>query len=78
MKPIYRATLETKHFHFEAFGEDAAAAGNAMHRLTEKHCAEYQVSFKLFWDEYRAGLEVRDIYIGGGYRDGQLLTQCSN
>jgi hypothetical protein len=66
------ATLETRHWSFEAHGLDEAGAREAMSRLLAEHGR--QCSLPSDWSkEYEVA--VREFAPGTGCRDGMVVTR---
>lgn len=66
------ATLETRHWSFEAHGLNHADARQAMSRLLDEHGR--QCSLPSDWSlEYE--VSVRDFAPGTGCRDGMVMTR---
>lgn len=71
MFTIYRATLDTRHFAFEAFGMTEEAARAAMKETLGAHAWQYRL--EPGW--YEPGeIACLPLIVGRGYRNGELVT----
>jgi hypothetical protein len=70
MPTIYRAEIETRAFHFEAFGVTADEARASLDRGLEKHAAQHNLD-----PAWRDGLEMRvmPFTLGACYRDREVI-----
>jgi len=66
------ASLETRHWSFEAHGLDEAGAREAMKRLLDEHGR--QCGLPKDWAEAYE-VTVRDFAPGTGCRDGMVVTR---
>ena len=73
MTTIYRSTLETKNFEFEAFGGTPDHARDALSRGLRVHCRQYEISFGDFLTEYGPEIVTREISLGAAYRGYEQL-----
>ena len=73
MQKFYKATLETRHFSFEAFGEDDLAALRVLKEGVQIHCKQYEADFGRLWREVEQDAKVSPWLIGRAYRDGEPL-----
>ena len=70
---LYRATLETFKFSFEAYGATKSAAIQAMQEGLEKHCIQYNMPIKNFMQDFGESIECYPVMLGAAYRDrGEL------
>jgi hypothetical protein len=67
---MIRATLDTKNFHFEAYGEDYAAACAVLIDGLNRHAIAYQLPADWFSPE---DIEHFEIQIGRAYRDSEII-----
>ena len=67
---MIRATLDTRHFSFEAYGQNSAAARAALIEGLNRHAAMYQLPADWF---YADDIEYAEIEIGRAYRDSKLI-----
>jgi hypothetical protein len=70
MHEIHIATLDTRHFSFEAYGLHPTAALVALKDTLDKHAEQYGLDVDWYAPD-EIGLQVR--LIGRGYRDGEPL-----
>lgn len=73
MITVYRASLDTRHFTLEAFGDTAQAATSALYSGIAVHCRQTGASVMAFRKQYDNSIEVRPITVGRAYRDGEPL-----
>lgn len=71
---FFIASVDTRNFDFEAFGLTDAQAREALRQTLVKHVQQYAPRIADDW----VGLtmedcSVREVWIGAGYRDRQLL-----
>jgi hypothetical protein len=71
---MYRASLETRNFSFEAYGKTEQEAHNALHEGFVVHCRERRVPVDQFTQDYADDIEVRPIALGAAYRDGEQIA----
>ncbi len=65
------ASMETRHFSFEAHGLDEEDARRSMLKLLEEHAR--QCGMPPHWhDQYET--RFRDFVPGTGYRDGEIMA----
>lgn len=71
---LWRASHESRHFHFEAFGFTADEATAALVQTLEAH--QRQTGAALGWlEEAKAeAAEPQRLLIGVGYRDGEAVV----
>ena len=69
---FWRATLDTRNFSFEAFGEDHDSAWGALVQGLARHGRTYQLPPEWF-GEYLSEIEVREIALGTAYRGPELI-----
>lgn len=72
MNRIVQASLETRHFTFEAYGDSRAKALKALSRGLERHAVEYRIPLD-WWHEMEEDIMVRDIDLEVAYRDREPL-----
>lgn len=65
---VWRASLSTRNFDFEALGSDMADAHDALLAGLIAHAREYRLSADWF-AEYVDDIAVREIRLGVAYRD---------
>ncbi len=70
MKSIWIATLDTRSFSFEAYGDSHDAARAALMRGLARHAEVYRLSPDWFEP---GNIEVRGAAFGAAYRDRQLI-----
>jgi hypothetical protein len=72
MPTIYRAAIDTRHFHFEAYGNDAEEARANLLRGLYKHAAQY--SLEPGWAATTArDADVLPFALGACYRDREAI-----
>ena len=77
MTTIYKASLETQHWDFEAYGSTAMVAERALHRGIEEHCRRMAIAPRTFKQEFRDSIVLACIEMGACYRDREkLLVQA--
>lgn len=74
MATIWRASLDTRHFSFEAFAPTRGEAQLALEAGFVKHAAAYRLALD-WWYEDKDGIELNQIELGEAYRDRQLLLE---
>lgn len=67
---MIRATLDTRNFHFEAYGEDCADASAVLIDGLNRHAIAYQLPADWFSPE---DIEHFEIQIGRAYRDSEII-----
>lgn len=67
---MIRATLDTKNFHFEAYGENHIAARDALINGLNRHAAAYDLAADWFSPK---NIEYFEIQIGRAYRDSEII-----
>lgn len=70
MKTIHKASLDTKHFSFEAYGLRKSDALMALGDGLRMHQEQYQLADGWFDMD---GVEYREIELGAAYRDRERL-----
>lgn len=75
MESIIKASLETRHYTFEAYGADREQAATALAATIAKHCAQRGVPGRDFWNSYGDSVVIDQYVLGCGYRDGMMLTR---
>lgn len=68
---IYRASLDSRHYTFEAYGESVIDAENALLDGLSKHAKQYSLASN--WFE-KTDIEVTGFYLGVGYRDRESIA----
>jgi hypothetical protein len=72
MPTIYRAEIDTRHFHFEAYGNDAEEARENLLRGLNKHAT--QTNLPPTWGESIIGeARVLPFVLGACYRDREAI-----
>jgi hypothetical protein len=66
-KNIFKASIETHNFDFEAYGENEHEVIEIMKKGVKKHCKQYKASVDDFWEEYE--IEITKIDLNKAYRD---------
>lgn len=70
---LYRASLETAKFSFEAYGETRSAAMQAMREGMEKHARQCGIAPVTFMQDHSESVECYPVMLGAAYRDrGEL------
>jgi len=69
---LYKATLETRNFSFEAYGTTEGEARLALYSGLNVHAAQYSVTASNVRD-LKVDVEVRAIEVGKCYRDREVL-----
>jgi len=72
MTTIFRATLETRSFHFEAFGSDHDSAWAALVQGLKRHGKQYRIAADWF-GEFIGDIEVTELALDVAYRDRQVI-----
>lgn len=70
---IYRASLETRNFDFEAYGDTAESAKRVLREGCQKHVMEYRLIQADFDEVYGGEVVVTPIMLGRCYRDREAL-----
>jgi len=69
-KNIFKASLQTHKFEFEAYGENEDELIKILERGVRKHCKQYKVNVEDFWKEYpKKEIQITQIYLNKAYRD---------
>lgn len=72
---LHRVSLDTRTFHFEAFGTSAEHALSALRAALTVHVEQHRGRVASTWvDEVMEDVEAKAIEIGVGYRDGERLA----
>lgn len=74
MAGLWRARLTTRNFEFEAFGEDIAAARQALQLGLDRHALLYLTS-KDWWHDFADSIEVSFVRAGAAYCDRELIRE---
>lgn len=69
---MFKASLETPRFNFEAYGSTEREAMDFMRLAWGKHRRQYGPGVARF-AEYEEDVQVMEIQLGGMYRDGEAL-----
>lgn len=64
---VFRATMQTEHFSFEAYGRTLASAKSALIEVLKAH--GLQNGLKASWWRMHYDLEINEFKLGVGYRD---------
>lgn len=71
---IWRASLRTPHFFFEATGLSDAEAFKALRLGFEEHARQYHSRIAPdWWREFYEQIALEQFDLGAAYRDGELL-----
>jgi hypothetical protein len=73
MITLYRASVDTRSFAFEAFAETDQGAIFALNEGLEKHARQYRLVVGDFIRAVEDDITVRPIVIGCAYRDREPL-----
>lgn len=71
MLQIFLASLETRHFSFEAYGYTEVEALYIMRQTWFKHRKQTEATDK--WTDIEDDVQMREIIVGAGYRDGEIV-----
>jgi hypothetical protein len=74
---FYIATLETRHFTFEAPGLNPDAARRALTRLLDRHEKDNALGEGGYWYD-PDDIETRELELGKGYRDREEYPRCAS
>lgn len=66
---IYKASMETTKFYFEAYGNTEKEANAILINTLQNHGNQYDLNERWF-RHYE--VEIHKIIIGAGYRDGEM------
>lgn len=69
----HRASLETRHFSFEAFDVTADAARRSIFRAIRRHAKQANIPAAPMIADYCNDINVAEIRIGRAYRDGTVI-----
>lgn len=72
MATIYRATLDTRHFAFEAYGATEDGARRAIDAALAAHADQYRLPSPGWFDD--DDIHVYPVVIDAGYRDGLQIS----
>jgi hypothetical protein len=90
MPSIFHATIDSRNFSFQGFGETAAQAEKALENAWNEHAHQYRKGGRhvpLFDEPYEeSGPTVRDYFdtkarefaIGQGYRDAEPIGELAD
>jgi hypothetical protein len=70
---IYRASLETVNYEFEAYGSTAHHARAALRNAIRRHCVQCNFPLDTFTLNHEDAMVTREVVLGGAYRDGEPL-----
>ena len=70
---VYRFSLDTRSFCFEASGLDRGKTEKVFHTGIKKHCEQFKLDCAGFKKEFMPGLEIEKIELDIFYRDNQTL-----
>jgi hypothetical protein len=73
VRTIYRASLDTRHFAFEAYDETDQGALYALNQALDRHCRQTGMITETFRREFADSIEIRPIALGHAYRDREPL-----
>ena len=65
---FYHATLDTSHFHFDAFGETEGEAQEAMRGGWEAHASAFSATDT--FADVTEDVQIVAVEMGAAYRDG--------
>lgn len=68
---IFKSELQTAHFLFEAYGNSANEAKQALVLTLEMHGKQYKLPQEWWLNHYEFSLKV--LQLNQGYRDGEKL-----
>jgi len=68
-KNIFKASLQTRKFEFEVYGENEDEIIKILEKGVRKHCKQYEVSVDEFWKEYKRDIQITQIQLNKAYRD---------
>jgi hypothetical protein len=71
MLQIFKASLETRNFSFEAYGYSEVEAHYIMRQVWAKH--RRQLGATDTWADVEESVNVQEIIVNAGYRDGTLI-----
>lgn len=71
---IWRASLWTSHFRFEAVGSSRPEAIKALQAGFRAHANEYDLQSDWAAADYESEIDVRPLDLGESYRDGEKLV----
>lgn len=71
-RTIYRAELDTRHFHFEAFGDTQSDALGALISGLERHAIAYKLDSGWMLEVVRE-VTATPLALGACYRDQEKL-----
>ena len=71
MLQIFKAELETRNFSFEAYGYSEVEAIYIMRQVWAKH--RRQLGATDTWQDVEGDINVREIIVNAGYRDGTIV-----
>lgn len=66
---IFKASLQTRKFEFEVYGENEDEVINILEKGVRKHCKQYEVNVNDFWKEYKQDIQINQIHLNKAYRD---------
>lgn len=71
---MWKATLETSHFDFEAYGRTESGARTVLLNGLRAHGRQYGCA-KAWYREYIADVQTQEIVSGVCYRDRDLIER---
>lgn len=69
---MYRASLETRNFHFEAFGKTEQDAYAALRNGFGRHASQYQLE-PSWWRQFEGDITLEPLSLDTCYRDRAII-----
>lgn len=77
---FWHASIDTAHFHFDAFAPSKKGAELIMRATFAAHCealcagtGQVYPTGDSMWHDYQDGIRYAPVELGGGYRDNELI-----
>ena len=71
---MFKASFETRNFHFSAYGTTHSHAENALKRGLLQHAKDYGIDPD-WWEEFACDIQIEQIMLNRAYRDYELIKK---
>jgi len=71
---MYKATLETRNFTFEAYGKSQNQALKSLTNGLNDHAQQYELRSD-WWHWLRTDIYIKEVVMGSCYRDNERIAK---